>query len=78
MKLERPMKNKIIQVVKWIQENQNGLFKIAVLIILVYWSFLLCDIRDNTAANLWGIENAINEATSKLIDIDSTLSMPKD
>jgi hypothetical protein len=35
------MKTKILQACKFIQENQSGLFKIAILLILLYWTHLL-------------------------------------
>ena len=34
------MKNNILQAFKFIQENQSGLFKIAILLILLYWTYL--------------------------------------
>lgn len=70
------MKNKIIQVAKFIQQNQTGLFRIAVLLIMIYWTSLLYNIADNMP-DLWSIESELGSISSKLDDIDSTLSMPK-
>jgi len=66
------MKNKIIQAVKWVQENQNGLFKIAVLLILLYWTTIFKNIADNSYDLTW-IQNEISNVSKSLDDINSTL-----
>jgi hypothetical protein len=67
------MKNWIMRVFKFIQENQNGLFKIAVLLILLYWTHLFKFISYN-GVDLSSIESVLNDISSKLADIDTTLT----
>jgi hypothetical protein len=36
--------NKISQLLNWIRDNQNGLFKIAIILILLYWTMLFKEV----------------------------------
>lgn len=67
------MKNKFLKVINFIQQKQTGLFRVAVLLIMVYWTYLLHDIADNMP-ELWSVESELGSISSKLDDIDSTLS----
>lgn len=67
------MKGKIIQTIKWAQENQNGLFKIAVLFILVYWTVIFQNIADNYV-DISGVELELSDISRKLGDIDTSLA----
>lgn len=67
------MKDRIIQSIKWAQENQNGLFKIAVLFILIYWTILFQNIADNYV-DVSGVELELSDISRKLVDIDTSLA----
>lgn len=67
------MKTKMLQFIKLIQEHQSGLFRIAVLLVLIYCAHLLQVIADKEV-DLMGIESELSDISSKLADIDSTLS----
>lgn len=67
------MKIKSIQAIKWAQENQNGLFKIAVLLILVYWTVIFQNIADNYV-DISGVELELSDISRKLGGIDTSLT----
>lgn len=68
------MKNKLLKIVQLIQENQNGLFKIAILLILIYWTCIFKNIANNYV-DLSGVQDELSNIASKLDGIESTLIM---
>lgn len=68
------MKNKILKLLRLIQDNQNGLFKIVVLMILLYWTHIFNDIAFNINwLSTSGIESELNAISDKLDSINMTL-----
>ncbi len=59
------MKSKIFAIFYYIRDHQQGLFRIAIIVILLYWTMLFKHIIDYTP-DTSGIE-------SKLDQIDTTL-----
>lgn len=69
------MKNKILDIVRFVQENQSGLFKIAVLLIMLYWTQIFCDIAKYIKyLDLSSIETELSSISEKLADIDLALT----
>ena len=67
------MKNIITKGLNFIQENQNGLFKIAVLLILLYCTHILKDIS-NIYIDLSSVETELSDIASKLSGIEMALT----
>jgi len=69
------MKNKISQIIQFVQENQSGLFKIAVLLIMIYWTQIFCDISKHIKnIDLSSVETDLSIISEKLTAIDLTLT----
>lgn len=69
------MKNKILQVIGFVQENQSGIFKIAILLIMLYWTQIFCDISKHLKnIDLSSVETDLNIISEKLTSIDLTLA----
>lgn len=69
------MKNKISHIIQFVRENQSGLFKIAVLLIMIYWTQIFCDIAKHIKnIDLSSVETDLSIISEKLTAIDLTLT----
>jgi hypothetical protein len=68
------MKNGLLKICHFIKENQHGLFKISVIIIFIYWSFLLKGISVNLPYITNSTDNYLSDIHTELKDIKEELS----
>jgi len=73
------IKEKLKQSCKFIQENQNGLFKIVIILFLIDWTFFLWDFRDSlqeiysVQSSIYDLRFKLNDICDALKDINSTI-----